>query len=135
MVDDSIGPPVEPVPNHVTPYWPTEVTTASDSEDPGGPERLRVETRVNVELHPENKLNHVGERDREAPQERDKQTTGNGKDTAPVGQANSNQQPEQRKGTRAPMTRRDAGLTGAATNFLCCLRYPQEQDQLPAPPD
>uniref|UniRef100_A0A3Q1D3F5 Cadherin EGF LAG seven-pass G-type receptor 1 n=1 Tax=Amphiprion ocellaris TaxID=80972 RepID=A0A3Q1D3F5_AMPOC len=53
------------VANHVKPYWPTEATTASDSEDPGGAERLRVETKVNVELHPENKLNHVGERERE----------------------------------------------------------------------
>uniref|UniRef100_A0AAQ5ZGN2 Cadherin EGF LAG seven-pass G-type receptor 1 n=1 Tax=Amphiprion ocellaris TaxID=80972 RepID=A0AAQ5ZGN2_AMPOC len=64
------------VANHVKPYWPTEATTASDSEDPGGAERLRVETKVNVELHPENKLNHVGEREREA----------------------LNHQPEQRKG-------------------------------------
>uniref|UniRef100_A0A665WXR0 Cadherin EGF LAG seven-pass G-type receptor 1 n=1 Tax=Echeneis naucrates TaxID=173247 RepID=A0A665WXR0_ECHNA len=78
------------VPNHMKPYWPTEATTASDSEDPGGAERLRVETKVNVELHPENKLNH----------ERDRQTPSNAKDTAPPGQpnSNSNHQPEQRKG-------------------------------------
>ncbi|KAK6303053.1 hypothetical protein J4Q44_G00274080 [Coregonus suidteri] len=54
----SIAPKVEAVSNHVKPYWPKEATTASDSEDPGGAERLRVETKVNVELHQENKLNH-----------------------------------------------------------------------------
>lgn len=86
--------------NHVKPYWPTEATTASDSEDPGGAERLRVETKVNVELHPENKLNHISERDREPLQERDKQTPSIATDTAPTGQpnSNSNHQPEQRKG-------------------------------------
>uniref|UniRef100_G3Q5I8 Cadherin EGF LAG seven-pass G-type receptor 1a n=1 Tax=Gasterosteus aculeatus aculeatus TaxID=481459 RepID=G3Q5I8_GASAC len=74
------------VSNHVKPYWPTEATTASDSEDPGGAERLRVETKVNVELHPENKLNHVGERERETLPERDKQTAGNARDAAPASQ-------------------------------------------------
>lgn len=96
--------PVDSVSNHVKPYWPTEATTASDSEDPGGAERLRVETKVNVELHPENKLNHIGERDRETPIERDKQTTSNSKDGTTTGQpnsnSNSNHQPEQRKGER-----------------------------------
>ncbi|XP_036005287.1 cadherin EGF LAG seven-pass G-type receptor 1 isoform X4 [Fundulus heteroclitus] len=86
------------VPNHARPYWPTEGTTASDSEDPGGTDRLRVETKVNVELHPEHKLNHVGEREREALSEGDKQTAGNAKDVAPPSQPNSNHQPEQRKG-------------------------------------
>lgn len=81
-------------------YWPTEATTASDSEEPGGPERLRVETKVNVELHPENKLNHVGERERDPLLEKAKQTPTNPKDPAPVNQpnSNSNHQPEQRKG-------------------------------------
>lgn len=65
---------MDSVSNHVRPYWPAEATTASDSEDPGGADKLRVETKVNVELHTENKLNHVGEREREAAQERDKQT-------------------------------------------------------------
>uniref|UniRef100_A0A667ZZJ2 Cadherin EGF LAG seven-pass G-type receptor 1 n=1 Tax=Myripristis murdjan TaxID=586833 RepID=A0A667ZZJ2_9TELE len=93
-------PKVDSVSNHVKPYWPTEATTASDSEDPGGVERLRVETKVNVELHPENKLNHVGERERETPQERDREGPANAKETAPPSQPNSNtnQQPEQRKG-------------------------------------
>uniref|UniRef100_A0A7N8YA50 Cadherin EGF LAG seven-pass G-type receptor 1a n=1 Tax=Mastacembelus armatus TaxID=205130 RepID=A0A7N8YA50_9TELE len=50
---------IDSVSNHVKPYWPTETTTASDSEDPGVADRLRVETKVNVELHPENKLNHI----------------------------------------------------------------------------
>lgn len=97
---------MESVPNHMKPYWPTEATTASDSEDPGGAERLRVETKVNVELHPENKLNHIGEREREALQERDRQTPSNAKDTAPSGQSNSNSnhQPEQRKGKRGELS-------------------------------
>ncbi|XP_029019748.1 cadherin EGF LAG seven-pass G-type receptor 1 isoform X5 [Betta splendens] len=87
------------VSNHVKkPYWPTEATTASDSEDPGGPERLRVETKVNVELHPENKLNHIGERERETLQERDRPTAGNAKEAGTPSQHNSNHHPEQRKG-------------------------------------
>lgn len=89
---------VDSVSNHVKPYWPTEATTASDSEDLGGAERLRVETKVNVELHQENKLNHTGERDRDTQQEREKPTSG--RDTAPANQQNSHshQHPEQRKG-------------------------------------
>ncbi len=75
---------VDTVSNHVKPYWPTETMTASDSED--GAERLRVETKVNVELHQENILNHTGEttQDKDHP-------------TASI-QANSNHQPEHRKG-------------------------------------
>lgn len=98
-----LSPPlVDSVSNHVKPYWPAEATTASDSEEPGGAERLRVETKVNVELHAENKLNHVGEREREALPERDKQTPGNARDASPSGQphGNSNHHPEQRKGER-----------------------------------
>lgn len=82
--------------NHVKPYWPTEITTASDSEDPGGLERLRVETKVNVELHSENKLNHTGDRDRETP--RDKETPSKDTTTSTQPNSNSNHQPEQRKG-------------------------------------
>uniref|UniRef100_A0A7N8YR41 Cadherin EGF LAG seven-pass G-type receptor 1 n=1 Tax=Mastacembelus armatus TaxID=205130 RepID=A0A7N8YR41_9TELE len=89
-------PKVDSVSNHVKPYWPTETTTASDSEDPGVADRLRVETKVNVELHPENKLNHIGERERETLQERDKHTPS--KDAAPPSQPIGNHQPEQRKG-------------------------------------
>ncbi|XP_061523757.1 cadherin EGF LAG seven-pass G-type receptor 1 isoform X2 [Phycodurus eques] len=90
---------VDSVSNHVTPYWPTDAATASDSEDPGAPERLRVETKVNVELHPESKINHIAVGDGEAPQDRDKQATGQAKEAmTPTGQTNSNHQPEQRKG-------------------------------------
>jgi len=83
---------VESVSNHVKPYWPADATTASDSEDPGA-NRLRVETKVNVELHQENKLNHTGERERETPAE-------NARDAAPSStpHGNSNHHPEQRKG-------------------------------------
>ncbi|XP_066580030.1 cadherin EGF LAG seven-pass G-type receptor 1 isoform X2 [Amia ocellicauda] len=82
--------PKDVVGNHVKPYWPTECTTASDSEDPGGLDRLRVETKVNVELHQENKLNHVGE----TPQEKEPLM----KESVPPSQPNSNHHPEQRKG-------------------------------------
>lgn len=81
---------VDSVANHMKPYWPTEATTASDSEEAGGAERLRVETKVNVELHQENKLNHIGE----APQDKDSSS----KDGGSANQTNSNHQPEQRKG-------------------------------------
>nr|XP_015208138.1 PREDICTED: cadherin EGF LAG seven-pass G-type receptor 1 isoform X2 [Lepisosteus oculatus] len=81
--------PKDAVPNHVKPYWPTECATASDSEDPGATEKLRVETKVNVELHQENKLNHTGE----VPQEKEPL-----KESVPASQPNSNHQPEQRKG-------------------------------------
>uniref|UniRef100_A0A6Q2Z1H0 Cadherin EGF LAG seven-pass G-type receptor 1 n=1 Tax=Esox lucius TaxID=8010 RepID=A0A6Q2Z1H0_ESOLU len=83
--------PVDAVSNHVKPYWPTEATTASDSEDPGGAERLRVETKVNVELHQENKLNHIGE----TPQDAETPTRENGPPSIP---SNGNQQLEPKKG-------------------------------------
>ncbi|KAG9342676.1 hypothetical protein JZ751_016113 [Albula glossodonta] len=84
-------PKVDTVSNHVKPYWPVDATTCSDSEDPSGADRLRVETKVNVELHPENKLNHIGDQppsDKEPPSQ----------EGAPPSQPNSNHQPEQRKG-------------------------------------
>ncbi|TSK13169.1 Cadherin EGF LAG seven-pass G-type receptor 1 [Bagarius yarrelli] len=80
----------DPVSNHIKPYWPVEATTASDSEEAGGAEKLRVETKVNVELHTENKLNHIGE----PPQDKDSSS----KDGGTTNQTNSNHQPEQRKG-------------------------------------
>ncbi|XP_077356776.1 cadherin EGF LAG seven-pass G-type receptor 1 isoform X2 [Festucalex cinctus] len=90
---------VDSMSNHMVPYWPTDATTASDSEDLAAPERLRVETKVNVELHPESKINHLMDRDRETPQDRDKQAAGVVKEAmTPTGQTNTNHQPEQRKG-------------------------------------
>ncbi|XP_046729152.1 cadherin EGF LAG seven-pass G-type receptor 1 isoform X2 [Silurus meridionalis] len=83
-------PKVDSVSNHMKPYWPAEATTASDSEEAAGAERLRVETKVNVELHQENKLNHIGE----PPQDKDSSS----KDGGTPNQTNSNHQPEQRKG-------------------------------------
>ncbi|XP_060759033.1 cadherin EGF LAG seven-pass G-type receptor 1 isoform X4 [Neoarius graeffei] len=83
-------PKADPVSNHMKPYWPAEATTASDSEEAGGAERLRVETKVNVELHQENKLNHIGE----PLQDKDSSS----KDGGTTNQTNSNHQPEQRKG-------------------------------------
>ncbi|XP_031438509.1 cadherin EGF LAG seven-pass G-type receptor 1 isoform X2 [Clupea harengus] len=91
-------PKVDTVANHVKPYWPTEATTASDSEDLCMAERLRVETKVNVELHPENKLNHTVE----APQEKEPTAreinTPTPTPTPTPTQSNSNNQPEHRKG-------------------------------------
>lgn len=84
-------PKVDTLPNHVKPYWPTECVTASDSEDPSGKQKLKVETKVNVELHRENQVNHSNE----APQ--DKENEGQQKENRPLSHQN-NQQPEQRKG-------------------------------------
>lgn len=129
---------VDSVSNHVKPYWPAEATTASDSEDLGGAERLRVETKVNVELHQENKLNHTGERERDTQQEREKPASGNGRDTAPPNQQNShsNHHPEQRKGRVDDFL----GLIKVIMQFyfnwhqmFVFLRHPEEQDQLPSP--
>ncbi|KAG5267992.1 hypothetical protein AALO_G00228230 [Alosa alosa] len=104
-------PKVETVTNHVKPYWPADGTTASDSEDLcGAGERLRVETKVNVELHPENKLNHTHASETPSPPPPpDKEnaareissptptSTSNTPTPTPT-QSNSNNQPEQRKG-------------------------------------
>ncbi|XP_051548726.1 cadherin EGF LAG seven-pass G-type receptor 1-like isoform X2 [Myxocyprinus asiaticus] len=49
---------VDAVSSYEKPYWPEEPPTASESEDKGVPEKLRVETNVNVELHQRNKFNH-----------------------------------------------------------------------------
>ncbi|XP_074937402.1 cadherin EGF LAG seven-pass G-type receptor 1 isoform X1 [Phalacrocorax aristotelis] len=84
-------PKVDTLPNHVKPYWPTECLTASDGEDPSGKQKLKVETKVNVELHRENQVNHSNE----APQ--DKENEGQQKENRPLSHQN-NQQPEQRKG-------------------------------------
>ncbi|XP_009997755.1 PREDICTED: cadherin EGF LAG seven-pass G-type receptor 1 [Chaetura pelagica] len=84
-------PKVDTLPNHVKPYWPTECLTASDGEDPSGRQKLKVETKVNVELHRENQVNHSNE----VPQ--DKENEGQQKENRPLSHQN-NQQPEQRKG-------------------------------------
>ncbi|KAL0962784.1 hypothetical protein UPYG_G00345400 [Umbra pygmaea] len=90
------------VSNHVKPYWPAEATTASDSEEPGGAERLRVETKVNVELHQENKLNHIGEtpQDTETPTRENGPPSlpSNGPCNGPPSLANCNHQTEPKKG-------------------------------------
>ncbi|XP_056107101.1 cadherin EGF LAG seven-pass G-type receptor 1 [Rhinichthys klamathensis goyatoka] len=54
-------PKVDAVSGHGKQYWPVEPPTASESENTGGPEKLRVETKVNVELHQGNKLNQNGD--------------------------------------------------------------------------
>lgn len=85
---------VDTLPNHVKPYWPTECVMASDGEDPSGKQKLKVETKVNVELHRENQVNHSNE----VPQ--DKENEGQQKENRPLSHQN-NQQPEQRKGSTA----------------------------------
>lgn len=82
---------MDSVPNHVKPYWPSEGITASDGEEPSAKQKLKVETKVNVELHRENHTNHSSE----APQ--DKENEGQQKENKPLVQQN-HQQPEQRKG-------------------------------------
>ncbi|XP_073475805.1 cadherin EGF LAG seven-pass G-type receptor 1 isoform X2 [Aquarana catesbeiana] len=84
-------PKVDSIPNHVKPYWPADCMTASDSEDQAGKSTLKVETKVNVELHNENKANHCGE----IPH--DKENEAQTKDGKVVNNHNS-QQPELRKG-------------------------------------
>ncbi|XP_072003202.1 cadherin EGF LAG seven-pass G-type receptor 1 isoform X3 [Engystomops pustulosus] len=84
-------PKVDSVTNHVKPYWPADCVTASDSEDQEGKCKLKVETKVNVELHNENKVNHCGD----APH--DKENEAQNKDGKLINNHN-NQQPELRKG-------------------------------------
>ncbi|KAG8439892.1 hypothetical protein GDO86_005888 [Hymenochirus boettgeri] len=84
-------PKVETVSNHVKPYWPADCMTASDSEDQGGNSQLKVETKVNVELHNETKANHCGDA------QQDKENEANNKDHKHTSHQN-NQQPELRKG-------------------------------------
>uniref|UniRef100_A0A8C9TNK3 Cadherin EGF LAG seven-pass G-type receptor 1 n=1 Tax=Scleropages formosus TaxID=113540 RepID=A0A8C9TNK3_SCLFO len=83
-------PKVDTLSNHVKPYWPTDGMTASDSEDLSRVEKLRVETKVDVELHPENKLNHI----KDLPEDKEL----SGKEVSPPSQLNSNHKAEQRKG-------------------------------------
>ncbi|XP_034297968.1 cadherin EGF LAG seven-pass G-type receptor 1 isoform X2 [Pantherophis guttatus] len=84
-------PKVDTVPNHVKPYWPSEGIDASDEEEPNAKQKLKVETKVNVELHQENQVNHSSE----IPQE--KEDEGQQKENKPLTHQN-HQPPEQRKG-------------------------------------
>nr|XP_011753199.1 cadherin EGF LAG seven-pass G-type receptor 1 isoform X2 [Macaca nemestrina] len=49
------------VANHILATWPDQSLAESDSEDPGGQPRLKVETKVSVELHHEEQGSHRGE--------------------------------------------------------------------------
>ncbi|XP_069442287.1 cadherin EGF LAG seven-pass G-type receptor 1 isoform X1 [Ovis canadensis] len=55
-------PKVDTVDNHVPAGWPDESLAGSDSEEAGEPPRLKVETKVSVELHLDEQGNHCGER-------------------------------------------------------------------------
>ncbi|XP_062837747.1 cadherin EGF LAG seven-pass G-type receptor 1 isoform X5 [Anolis carolinensis] len=84
-------PKVDSLPNHVKSYWPSESIAASDGEEPSAKQKLKVETKVNVELHQENQANHSSE----IPP--DKENEVQQKENKPFSQQN-HQQPEQRKG-------------------------------------
>lgn len=53
---------VDAVANHIPAGWPSESPPGSDSEEPGDQPRLKVETKVSVELHLDEQGNHCGER-------------------------------------------------------------------------
>ncbi|XP_032738655.1 cadherin EGF LAG seven-pass G-type receptor 1 [Lontra canadensis] len=55
-------PKVDAVANHIPAGWPSESPAGSDSEEPGDQPRLKVETKVSVELHLDEQGNHCGER-------------------------------------------------------------------------
>ncbi|MXQ95305.1 hypothetical protein E5288_WYG005122 [Bos mutus] len=55
-------PKVDAVGNHVPAGWPDESLAGSDSEEPGELPRLKVETKVSVELHLDEQGNHCSER-------------------------------------------------------------------------
>nr|XP_055185393.1 LOW QUALITY PROTEIN: cadherin EGF LAG seven-pass G-type receptor 1 [Nyctereutes procyonoides] len=81
-------PKVDATANHVPASWPDESLEGSDSEEPGDQPRLKVETKVSVELHLDEQGNHCGERPPDQ---------GSGGPPRPPGVLPS-QPPEQRKG-------------------------------------
>ncbi|XP_034499585.1 cadherin EGF LAG seven-pass G-type receptor 1, partial [Ailuropoda melanoleuca] len=81
-------PKVDTVANHIPAGWPNDSLAGSDSEEPGDKPRLKVETKVSVELHLDEQGNHCSER---APDQE------SGGPLRPAG-ALPNQPPEQRKG-------------------------------------
>lgn len=74
--------------NHIPAGWPNDSLAGSDSEEPGDKPRLKVETKVSVELHLDEQGNHCSER---APDQE------SGGPPRPAG-ALPNPPPEQRKG-------------------------------------
>ncbi|XP_037703253.1 cadherin EGF LAG seven-pass G-type receptor 1 [Choloepus didactylus] len=81
-------PKVDTGANHIGSSWPDGSLAGSDHEGPGEKPRLKVETRVSVELHQEGQGSHHGDcnADRE------------GQGRAPPVAVPSSQPPEQRKG-------------------------------------
>nr|XP_004650449.2 cadherin EGF LAG seven-pass G-type receptor 1 [Jaculus jaculus] len=65
---DPSGGPVHSTPkadalaNHIPAGWPEESLAGSDSEEPDTEPHLKVETRVSVELHRQEQVNHCGNR-------------------------------------------------------------------------
>ncbi|XP_035585025.1 cadherin EGF LAG seven-pass G-type receptor 1 isoform X1 [Zalophus californianus] len=81
-------PKVDAAANHIPAGWPNESLAGSDSEEPGDKPRLKVETKVSVELHLDEQGNHCSERSPD-------QESGGPLRSADV---LPNQPPEQRKG-------------------------------------
>ncbi|XP_053751702.1 LOW QUALITY PROTEIN: cadherin EGF LAG seven-pass G-type receptor 1 [Panthera pardus] len=54
-------PKVDTAANHIPAGWPNESLAGSDSEEPGDKPRLKVETKVSVELHLDEQGNHCSE--------------------------------------------------------------------------
>ncbi|XP_038612021.1 cadherin EGF LAG seven-pass G-type receptor 1 [Tachyglossus aculeatus] len=87
-------PKADPPPDHVKSSWPPDSPTGSDGEGTAARPRLKVETKVDVELHREGQGNHcphlppLGEDDGAGPTA----------DARADPQPNNPQQPEQRKG-------------------------------------
>lgn len=79
--------------NHVPAGWPDESLAGSDSEGPGEQPRLKVETKVSVELHLDEQGNHCSER---IPA---RESGGPRPAAAPPSQP-----PEQRKGAEGPLS-------------------------------
>ncbi|XP_056653588.1 cadherin EGF LAG seven-pass G-type receptor 1 isoform X2 [Monodelphis domestica] len=85
--------PKDPLSNHIKATWPPDSMTGSDGEDARCKPKLKVETKVNVELHQENQENQDDGRD--APS--DKENPGLPRDNQMTPHTN-HQHPEQRKG-------------------------------------
>ncbi|XP_068955424.1 cadherin EGF LAG seven-pass G-type receptor 1 [Petaurus breviceps papuanus] len=85
-------PKADSLSNHVKATWPPDGVTGSDAEDARCKPKLKVETKVNVELHQEDQGDDGGQ---DAPS--DKENPGLPRDNQTAPQTNP-QHPEQRKG-------------------------------------
>ncbi|XP_074128198.1 cadherin EGF LAG seven-pass G-type receptor 1 isoform X2 [Sminthopsis crassicaudata] len=84
-------PKADSLSNHIKATWPPDSVTGSDGEDPTRKPKLKVETKVNVELHQEAQ----GDDNKDVPS--DKENPGLPRDSQSAAQTN-HQHTEQRKG-------------------------------------